>query len=544
MTVAALPATRLGGHVVVEALEALGAEVVFALPGVHALAIFEALRASSLRTLLFRQEQNAVFAADGYARVTGRPGVVVISTGPGALMTLAPLMEAATSYVPLVVLSSQIESTAIGQGRGHLHELPDQRGSFAPLVKWCGRATSAEAIPDLLAEAWRRALTPPSGPTYVELPVDLLEQEAPLPPVEGLSGDPGPSPPPRADALDRAARILAAAERPLIWAGGGVLRAGAWEEVLELAVRLDAPVATTYSGKGAIPEDHPLALGSGWDERAHLEEVASSDAVLCVGSSLGYETTDTFRLRLEGQLIHVDAAPERIGLNHPAFPLVGDAKAVLRALLDRIPRQLSVGPGQRRAAAVKARIARGLADQGRALELGLLRAIQGVLPRDAVHAWDSTILGYVAASHFPATAPRRFLYPAGSSTLGYAWPAALGAAAALPGTPVLAVVGDGGFAYGISELAAARQLGLDATLLIIDDGGYGILRQYQRQAGWKPFAVDLVQPRWAALLEAVGVPTRITTPERLAGDLGWGLEAAGPRAVTLEACLEMPRPTP
>lgn len=543
MTVASRSATRLGGHVVAESLEALGADVVFGLPGVHALPIWEGLRTRSLRALPFRQEVNAGFAADGAARASGRPVPLVVSTGPGALMTLAPLMEAALAFVPVVVIASQIESDAIGRGKGHLHELPDQRASFAPIVKWCGRAASVEAVPELVAEAWRRALTPPQGPVFLEVPVDLLHRAADIPPVEGLTAEVERRPLPRADLLDRAGQLLADAERPLVWAGGGVQRAEAWDEILELAVRLDAPVAATYTGKGAIPEDHPLALGSAWDERAHLEEVGGADVVLCVGSSLGYETTESFQLGLGGTLIHVDAGPERIGLNYPALPLAGDAKDILLALLERVPARGRSGEGARRVQAVKERIARGLAEQDRGLELGLIRAIERTLPPDAVHAWDSTILAYIASAHFRAPSPRRFLYPIGSSTLGYAWPAALGAVAALPGTPALAVVGDGGFMYGLSELATAKQYELDATLLVVDDGGYGILREYQHDSGFEHFAVDLAQPDFAAVCASFAVPARRSTPEQLEEDLAWGLSTPGSAVVILDVVLEMPRPT-
>jgi acetolactate synthase-1/2/3 large subunit len=534
---------RLGGHLVAETLQALGAEVVFGLPGVHALPIWEGLRASGLRTIVFRQELNAAFAADGYARVTGRPAPLVVSTGPGALMTLAALMEAAASSVPVVVISSQIASSDIGRGKGHLHEAPDQRASFAPLVKWCGRAASVEAIPDLVALAWRRALAAPSGPTYLELPTDLLAAPAGLPPPAPLAAEPEPPPLPPQALLDRAAALLARSRRPVIWAGGGVQRSGAWEEVRALARRLDAPVAETYTGKGVLAPDDPLLLGSGWEERAFLEELEAADTVLCVGSSLGYDSTDTFRLRLHGTLIHVDADPERIGRSYPALPLVGDAAAVLRALLERLPPLRAEGEGARRVASVRARIARGLADQGRPRERALLDLFARSLPPSMPQAWDSTILAYMAAAHLPAPAPRRFLYPAGSSTLGYAWPAALGAAAALPEGRCVAVVGDGGFLYAAGELATARQYGLDAALLLVDDGGYGILRQYQLEAGFEPFAVDLLQPDFAALCEACGVPARRSSLERLEADLAWALSGSGPAAVVLPVALEMLRPT-
>jgi acetolactate synthase-1/2/3 large subunit len=413
--------TRTGGHVVAETFESLGARVVFGLPGVHALPIWEGLRSTALDVVPFRQEVNAGFAADGYARVTGRPAPLVVSTGPGALMTLAPLMEAAGSFVPVVALSSQIERDAIGRGLGRLHELPDQPASFAPIVKWWGRAESVGEIPQLLADAWCRALTSPQGPVYVEVPVDLLQAHTKLRLPEPDVWTPAPATP-HPDVLDEAARLLSGARRPLVWAGAGVLRAAAWDELIALAEALDAPVAATYGGRGAIADDHRLALGSGWDERAHLDELAAADVVVCVGSSMGYELTDDYRLRLSGTLIRIDAAPERIAIGPRALALVGDAKATLAALLARLPNRVG-GDSGRRIAAVRERIERGLRAQGRNLELGLLRSIAAALPPDAVSAWDSTILAYIAAAHFPVEGPRRFLYPAGSSTLGYAWPA-------------------------------------------------------------------------------------------------------------------------
>jgi acetolactate synthase-1/2/3 large subunit len=534
--------TRIGGDVVAESLVALGAEVVFGLPGVHALPIWEGLHSTPLRVLGFRQELNAAFAADGHARVTGRPAPLVVSTGPGALMTLGALQEASTAFVPVVVISSQIEAGAIGKGRGHLHELPDQAASFAPLVKWSGRATSTGEIPEVLAEAWRRAAAPPQGPTYVEVPFDVLQAPAAAPPRASLDGSPGSAAVPAADELDRAAALLATATRPAIVAGGGLVRSGGLGELLALAERLDAPVATTYTGKGAIPERHPLALGSGWDDRAHLELLADADVVLCVGSWLGYDVTDGFRLRLAGTLIQVDAAPERIGINLPAIGLAGDARATLAALFERIPAATGRG-GTGRVAAVRARVERGLAAQPRSLELGLLRTIEGMLPRCAA-AWDSTILAYAACWHLRAPEPRAFLYPAGSSTLGYGFPAALGAAAAPAGTPALAVAGDGGFQYGIAELATARQHGLEVAVLLVDDGGYGILRGYQEGAGYAQTGVDLQHPDFAALCAAYGVPVRITSPDALGDDLDWALGCAGPAVMVLREELTMPLPTP
>jgi acetolactate synthase-1/2/3 large subunit len=524
---------RTGGTLVAESLEASGADVAFGVPGIHALAIWEGLRRSPVRAVGLRTELSAGFAADGYARTSGRPAPLLLSTGPGALISLAALMEAASAHVPVVAIASQIPRDLIGAGRGFLHELADQKASFEPVVKWAARAESAEEIPGLVPEAWRRALTPPSGPVFLEIPVDVLTAGTDVPAVTDLDTTPPTLPIPASELLDDAASLLGNAERPLIWAGGGVLRSAAWDELRLVAERLGAPVATTYMGKGAFPEDDPLALGTALDEPALRELLGDADVLLAVGTELGAETTGQYALRLSGRLIHVDADPARIGATYEALGLAGDAKAVLGALAERVqgpPRE----DGPARAATVRQRIAEARGEQ----ELGLLRTIRDALPRDAVTAWDMTILAYWAAAHFPVCEPRTFHYPLGSGTLGYAWPAALGASLAAPGRPVLGIVGDGGFNYGIAELAAAGQHGLDAKLLLVDDGGYGILREYQRDQFGETTDVDLAEPDFRELVEAYGLPVVSVGPDRLDEALEAALAENGPAVVHLSAVLE------
>jgi acetolactate synthase-1/2/3 large subunit len=536
--------TRIGGHLVAESLESLGAEVAFGLPGIHALAIWEALRTSSVRAVGLRSELNAGFAADGYARASGKPAPLLLSTGPGALISLAALMEASSSHVPVVAIASQIPRDLIGKDRGYLHELHDQLASFAPVVKWAARPESAGEIPELLAEAWRRAQTPPSGPVFVEIPVDVLRGGTDVPPVQDLDYFPLALPAPDEAALREAARLLGEAEKPVVWAGGGVLRSGAWEELRALAERLRVPVAATFMGKGAFPEDHPLSAGSACYDGALAAFLEEADAVLAVGTQLGAEITGNWKLRLPRTLIHIDADPAHIGATYPALGIAGDARACLAALGALVPERPADGQSEARAAAVRDRIERGLAEQGAGLELGLLRAVREAVPRDGVNTWDMTILAYCAASYYPALAPRRFLYPDGSGTLGYAWPAALGARLALPETKVLAVAGDGGIHYGLTELASARQHGIGATLLLVDDGGYGILREYQEELYGETTSVDLTQPDFVRAAEAFGVPVRETTPDTLGDDLEWALGVDGPSALVLRARLRWVQATP
>jgi acetolactate synthase I/II/III large subunit len=535
------PAPARGADVLVRVMEALGATAAFGVPGTHALAIWEALRESPIASLGTRTELNAGFAADGYARASGRVAPLLLSTGPGALNSLTALMESASAHVPVVAISSQIPRELIGRGRGFLHDLADQRASFAPIVKRAWRAESAAGLPDLLAEAWRTALEPPSGPVYLEVPVDVLDGPAGI--AEGGAVDGQPPAPPVPDVAAGAA-LLNDAERPVLWAGGGVERSGAWAQLRALAERLRAPVATTYMGKGVFPADHPLAAGSACDDAAYQELLATADLVLCVGTELGAETTGQYELRFSGRLIQIDAAPERVGTTYPALALVGDAAAVLGALTPLVTPRQPDGRAERQVQAVRDRIAAGLDAQGRELERGILADIAAAAGPEAVIAWDMTIMGYWAAAHLPVILPRTFLYPLGSGTLGYAWPAAIGAQAALPGARALAVVGDGGIHYGLTELASARQHGLAAKLLIVDDGGYGILREYQRDAFGETHSVDLVQPDFEAVSQAFGVPVRTTEAPGLRPTLDWAFATDGPAVVVLRAAVAAHQPTP
>jgi acetolactate synthase-1/2/3 large subunit len=515
-----------------ECLGALGVDVVFGLPGVHALGAWEGFRRCGLRSIVCRTELSAGFAADGYARVSGRTAVLVLSTGPGALNSLTAIMEAASSYVPIVAIVSQIPREHLGKGRGYLHELPDQLASFAPIVKWTASVPSHEALPGLVAAAFRHAGAAPTGPVVLEVPVDLLTTECGRVDVSALDGEPPRPPLASATVIAEAASLLQNAERPVLWAGGGVQRSASWAALVALAERLGAPVATTYMGKGSIRADHPLSAGSCCDEAAFRELLECADVLVCVGTELGAETTQQYGLKPSGILVQVDVAPQRLGVTYPVLGVLGDAGDVLTALAAALPdAPRPWGPAA--VAAVRRRVADGLAAQGRELESSLLTSIGAALPDHAVQAWDMTILGYWAAAHHRAPEPRRFLYPLGSGTLGYAFPASLGAAVGLPNVPVLAVVGDGGFAYGLSELVTARQYHLDTALLVVDSGGYGILREYQLASYGKEHEVDLVQPDFAAIALASGVAARVSSAERLSDDLTWATAHPGPAMVLL-----------
>jgi thiamine pyrophosphate-dependent acetolactate synthase large subunit-like protein len=482
-----------GADVLVAALERAGVRVVFGLPGVHNLPAWEALRTSPIRLIGVRHEQAAAYAADGYARATGELGVALVTTGPGAANTLGATGEAWASRSPVLVIATDIPTSLKRPGivGGALHEAADQRAMFAPVTKATVRLDRAEALGEI-AGACAQALAPPRRPVFAEIPTDVLAAPAP----EAYAGLAAPlqsgEPPDVAAALE----LLAEAWKPIVWAGSGALDAG--DAVIALAERLGAPIFTTYSARGVVG-DHPLAVGL----PPHLPEAGAlweaADVVVAIGSDLDGMSTMNWRLPAPRRLIAVNVDAADATKNYRSQAVVeADAHAGATALAAALP------PGPKpwvdldaiRAAALE-RLRAEHPD-----ELAFLDAFARAVPAGATVVADMCIPGYwLAALHAPA-APRRFQYPMGWGTLGYAFPAALGAAAA---GPTVAVCGDGGFLFACGELATARQEGLPLTTVVVDDGGYGMLRFDQRHSGTETYGVDLATPDFVALARAFDI---------------------------------------
>ncbi|WP_331742871.1 thiamine pyrophosphate-binding protein [Kitasatospora sp. NBC_01300] len=534
---------RNGGDLVVESLATLGARHVFGLPGQHALGLFDALRRSDLRYVGLRVENNAAFAADGYARTAGTVAPLFLSTGPGALTSLAALQEAAAASVPVLAVSSQIPSAGLGgRRRGYLHELVDQQASFRDVVKSVHTARTPAQIPSALAAAWESALSAPYGPVWVEIPQDVLLAPVTVPPVTGLRAQPRP-PVPRPELIAEAAVLLAEAERPVILAGGGVVRAGAGDELLRLAELLRAPVACTFGAKGAFPWEHPLSLRSWLEDRHTTDLLEDADVLLVAGSGLGELSSNYHTMAPRGRIIQIEADAGKLEANHPAFGIHADARLALAALCDSVPAATADGRAEAVTAELLERVQERIDSQGLDLEQDLLASVRRALPDDSPVFFDMTILGYWAWSAFDARRPGAMHSAQGAGGLGYGYPAALGAAVAANGRPVLAVSGDGGAMYSLAELATARQLGLNVTWLIIDDGGYGILREYMTGTFGEATATELARPDFVRLAESFGVPASLTTPDDLAQDLAAALTTPGPNVLVLPALLRMFAPT-
>ncbi|MFC8505481.1 thiamine pyrophosphate-binding protein [Streptomyces sp. NPDC057411] len=543
-TAAALdpPQGRTGGDLVIETLSGLGATTVFGLPGQHALGMFDALRRSDLRYIGLRVENNAGFAADAYGRITGEAAPLLLSTGPGALMSLAALQEAAAASAPVLAIGSQIPVAGLGGGRhGYLHELRDQQASFRDVVKSVHTARTPSQIPSAVAAAWESALTAPHGPVWVEIPQDVLMAQTILPVVTAMDATPEEAAP-RPELTALAAHLLANAERPAIIAGGGVVRSDASGKLLALAERVNAPVVTTFGGKGAFPWEHPLSLQSWLEDRHTTDFLEDADVLLVVGSGLGELSSNYHTFAPRGRVIQIEADAGKLEANHPAIGIHADARLALQALLETAPERPDPTAPER-VEAVLAKVSERLAAQDLGLEQQVVAAVRAALPDAAPSFWDMTILSYWAWSAFDARRPNTMHSAQGAGGLGYAFPAALGAAAADPSQPVLAVSGDGGAMYSIAELASAKQYGFDVTWLIVDDGGYGILREYMTDAFGETTGTELTRPDFVALAESFGVPATLTTPDTLTQDLARALKTPGPSVVVLPALLRMFEPT-
>ncbi|MFF0550518.1 thiamine pyrophosphate-binding protein [Streptomyces sp. NPDC004311] len=537
------PPGRTGGDLVVETLRGLGATTVFGLPGQHALGLFDAVGRSDLRLVTLRVENNAGFAADAYGRITGEAVPLLLSTGPGALTALPALAEAAAASSPVLAVSSQVPVAGLGGGRrGHLHELRDQAASFRDVVKSVHTARTPSQIPSVIAEAWESALTVPPGPVWVEIPEDVLRAETFVPQVTGMDATPHElAPRPELTAL--AAHWLENASRPVIVAGGGVVRSDAAGKLKQLAERLDAPVVTTFGGKGAFPWTHPLSLQSWLEDRHTTDFLEDADVLLVVGSGLGELSSNYHTFFPTGRVVQIEADLGKLESNHSALGIHADARLALQALLETVSER-SDPQAPERVRALLADVAARLAGQDLTLEQELLASVRAALPARSPSFWDMTILSYWAWSAFDAKHPNTMHSAQGAGGLGYAFPAALGACVAEPGTPVLAVSGDGGAMYSIAELATARQHDLDVTWLIVDDGGYGILREYMTDAfDGRTTGTELTRPDFAALAESFGVPAATTTPATLRADLAKALATPGPSVLVLPVTLRMFAPT-
>jgi acetolactate synthase-1/2/3 large subunit len=499
-----MPDSVTGGAAVIDALAAHGVTDIFGIPGTHNLELYRHLPSAGLRHVVTRHEQGAGYAADGYARVSGRPGVLLTTSGPGITNAITALATAYADSVPVLAISPGPPRGAVGRDIGWLHEVKNQQAALDAVTARSVRVESADEVPDVVADLFEGFDTGRPRPAHLEVPVDVLEAQWMRRPCVRRRVPPPIRP--AGSAILAVADVLRDAVRPLIVAGGGARRA---QEQLRALADLGIPVLTTVNGKGILDESHPYALGAGMRLVAAHRWMNDADCLVVVGSELG--DSDLWGGHIapgrEGEraVVRIDIDPEQMHKNVQAdLPLVGDAAVVLSELLDALPPTPPQPWSQRQGSRMRATLDEEAAESGKAWS-AIQQALSGALPADTVVAGDSSQVTYYGTVHsWSFTPANRLLYPTGYATLGYGLPAAIGAKVAQPERPVVAVVGDGAAMFSIQELVTATEQRLALPVVIADNGGYAEIREQMLDRGIHPQAVDLQGPDFPALAQAMG----------------------------------------
>jgi acetolactate synthase-1/2/3 large subunit len=526
-----------GGDAVVAALAALAVEHVFGIVSVHNLPIVDAIeRSGSIRFVPVRHEQAAVHCADGYARASGRLGVALTSTGPGAANAMGALHEAYHASSRVLMLTGQSESRWLGKGRGTIHEAERQLDMLRTATRRSERVEHRADVYDTVVAVARDVLSGRPRPGAVEIPIDLQYADGELGAVP--LRDPIRAAP-DATAVSRAAEMLASATRPLLLAGGGAVSSGASSLVVRLAERLGSPVLTSVEGRGAIPEDHPLALGPNADVARLDPVIAAADVVLAIGTRFQLGSNLLMALSIPGRLIHLDADPGSIDRFHPVdLGMRGDAGLGLEALLAVLAERAITGADQEFVEA--AREARRQVDADGAAAMGsdmrrVMATIRRSIARDDIVVKDSTVPAIVWANrHLEVYEPRTSLRPV-SAAIGPALPLAIGAGLAT-GRRTIVIQGDGGFMLSLGELATAVQEGVPVTTCVFNDRGYGILRFIQDMMfEGRRTAVDLHTPDFAMLAQSMAMPSwSVASAEEFEKALAAALDTGGPSLIDVD----------
>lgn len=501
-----------------------GIDTIFGLPGGQLDHFFDAIyrRQDRVRLIGTRHEQGAAYMAFGYARSTGKPAVYTVVPGPGVLNTTAALCTAYACNAPVMCLTGQIPSASIGKGFGELHELPDQLGGLRLLTKWAERIETAAEAPRAVARAFESMLGGRMRPVALEMPPDVMASEDEIvgvPPMARPAAEPDP------EQIARAARIVASARCPMIYVGGGAV--GACEEVRELAQMLQAPVVSFRSGRGVVPDDHPL----GFTLPAGHRLWPKVDVVIGIGSRM-MEPLLHWGVDRDLQVVRIDIDPQEIArAGQPAAGILADAGAALRALIPAVSKLLAPRGKAEDFAAIKASVA---ADIERVQpQLSFLKAIRQALPRNGIFCDEITQCGYASWYGFPVSRPREHINCSYQGTLGYGYATALGVKVAHPDVPVVSIAGDGGFMFNVQELATAVQYGIGLKTIVFNSNSFTNVQRQQREwFGNRLIASDLRNPDFVKLAESFGAAGyRAASPAELRGTLERALAEPGPAII-------------
>jgi len=518
------------GDVIAESLIAHGVDTVFGIPGAHMYDFNDALvrRQDRLRFITTRHEQGAGYMAFGYAKASGKVGTYTVVPGPGVLNSGAALCTAYGATAPVLCVTGNIMSNLIGQGRGQLHELPDQLALLRGLTKWSERINHPTEAPQVMAEAFRQLRSGRIRPVAVEAPWDVFGMKAEVAPVAPLPPIAPPTPDP--DAVTAAARLMAGARRPLICVGAGALAAG--EAIVELATQLQAPVTSHRSGKGIVSEDSPYGMSS----VAAWNYWRECDLLIGIGSRLELPYLRWRWLPAGLKVVRVDIDPTEMVRLKPDVGIVSDAALGTRALIDALGKtQLKRSAQTERFAAIKQRAHAAI--QSVAPQMGFINAIREVLPRDGYYCEEISQVGFTSRFGFPVYQPRQYVTCGYQDNLGFGFNTALGVKVAHPGKAVVAVSGDGGFLFGVQELATAVQYGINLVTIVFNNSSFGNVRRDQiERYGSRFLGAELRNPDFAKLAESFGaLALRADSPAELRSALERALAAGAPAVIEVRS---------
>jgi len=514
-----------GAMALLEGLLDQGVETIFGLPGGQLDHFFDAMyhKRDRLQLIGSRHEQGAAYMAFGYARSTGKPAVYAVVPGPGVLNTAAALCTAYACNSPVLCLTGQIASAAIGKGFGELHELPDQLGSLRLLTKWAERIERAADAPQAVARAFAAMQSGRPRPVALEMAPDIMASEEE---IRAATEQRPVIAQPNHEAIDRAATIIAQARNPMIYVGGGAIDAA--PQVRKLAELLQAPVVAFRAGRGILPDSHPLGFTLPAGHR-HWPKV---DVVIGIGSRM-LEPLVHWGVDEALKVIRIDIDPEEISrAGEPAVGIVADARAALSALLPAIAARLPQSqPPRDEFTALKRAVARDI--QRVQPQLGYLEAIREVLPADGIFCDEITQCGYASWYGFPVSRPREHINCGYQGTLGYGYATALGVKVANPHRPVVSISGDGGFLFNVGEIATAVQYNIALKTIVFNSNSFTNVQRQQRDwFGNRLIASDLRNPDFVRLAESFGAAGyRARSPEELRPVLKHALQEPGPAII-------------
>jgi len=520
------------GEALITLLEAHGVDTVFGIPGVHTVELYRGLARSKIRHVTPRHEQGAGFMADGYARASGRPGVAFVITGPGLTNTITAMGQARADSVPMLVISGVNARATLGKGLGYLHELPDQRAMMQTFALASDRIQDPSELQGALDRAFALFASARPGPVHIEIPTDVMVMPAAR--IRPVDRDHAP-PPPEPSAIAQAVRLIADAAHPVILAGGGARHGEA--ELLALAERIDAPVVLTANARGLM-HAHPLGVPASPSLASVRKLIDGSDLAIAVGTEFGPTDYDMYGdggFKLPAALVRIDIDAEQVD-RHPAdVGIEADSAEALQAIVAGIsPRGLrNVSAGAERAAACREASLKGL-DANYQSMIAAVETIRDALP-GALIVGDSTQPIYAGNLYYDHDRPGGWFNAAtGFGALGYGPPAAIGAAIALPDTPVVCLSGDGGFQFTLPEIGAALDAETSVIFVVWNNRGYREIETSMRDVGVEPVGVSPAPPDFLAIAAAYGIAA-----ERLDSPKGLGAALKRARASGKPALIEI-----